>query len=187
MADHHTYRSRGSVMLSSRGNRKVIAHALGLAISTINGLCAGSQKASQRTRELCEQLYQIDSPAWDEPAMMPQAASMPEAADVDPGEDVGTMTRDLARRVAVQCRRVITQLETDTNADPAHVAKQLDSLAATLAKLGKWSGLELTPRQILDSPHLRVVMKELLAALDPHPDAMRAAGEAIKKLTAEGD
>ena len=181
-------RSRGSVLLAAQGDRKAIARTLDCAVSSVNGYCSGSQSPGVRMRDLiCATWPHIDQPAWDEPAMLPKAVVLPTAADVDTGEAAGTMVRDLVRRTALQCRRVMVQLEQDTNADPSHVARQLDSLAATLAKLGKFTGQELTPRQILDSPHLRVIVRELLAALEPWPDAVRAAGEAMQKLTAGGD
>jgi predicted nucleic acid-binding Zn ribbon protein len=60
-------------------------------------------------------------------------------------------------------------------------ASLLANVAKTLLVLGKITGvgLNISPRQILDSPNWRLIEAKIIQALRPWPDALRAVAKAL--------
>lgn len=184
MSGTQANRSVGAAKLAQKGDMQSLSVALGWPASTIGSYLSGQRRPGPARRKEIAELYPDVEPAmWD---VLPIAAATP--VEPEPQESLtampptGQAVNDLARRLTRQARRAMQQLETTTAIDPLVFGRQIDSLAATIVKLGKFAGMDLTERQILDSPRWRVIERTVVRALEPWPDAQRAVADELRGL-----
>jgi hypothetical protein len=92
--------------------------------------------------------------------------------------------RDTASNMLAQIQRELAAVGCDPVLTPDGRAKVYDRLARTLTVVAKITGeaTDMPESKILKLPALRRVLDEVLTALAPWPEAIRACAEAIARL-----
>lgn len=112
---------------------------------------------------------------WDE---MPPARALRSAADPSVIATPSSVQADTNRLLAlVQA----AMREADAEDDLSRRAGILANLANIVRQLGRvvGAGHVVTERQILESPHWRLLCEKITATLEPWPDALAALGAAL--------
>jgi transcriptional regulator with XRE-family HTH domain len=170
-------RNHGAVLLAKFGESQVdLAKKAGLAREQIAYFQSGQRRPGPLNRARLKKAFGIPEKAWDEEP----AASAP--ASSDPIDDTidGRITR---------LQRTIDQIQEDVLADTSTTRREklgeLKEAIAATALLAKLSGesQEISYVRLIRLPVMRVAIDQLLKALEPWPEAMLAAGEALKRGT----
>lgn len=114
---------------------------------------------------------------WDEAAPV---VATPPRPDFTAVATPTTVQADANRLLAlVQA----AMLEAEQEADVSRRAGILANLANIVRQLGRvvGAGHAVTVRQILESPHWRLINEKIVAALEPWPDALIAVASAIEE------
>lgn len=177
-------RSRGSIEFARMpGGIVKISERLGAGASksSVSAWRRGDSDPSSAMRERIFELGGPDPDAWDEPHE-PRNLALASLGQLPPASAADTATE--ADLLLAEIRR----LRQDPNVEQLDVAQKgrlLQSLTAMVDKLGHHTGTKISERQILDAPAVVVVVDRLLEALEPWPEAMRAAADAISELKAK--
>jgi transcriptional regulator with XRE-family HTH domain len=177
-------RSEGSRRLLSLGkSQEEIAAEIRVEQSTVSRWCAGDKRPGPNARARIAKAFGIPGDAWDRPPRPPVPPKDEKAADVD--VSVRQRARDLARDLD----RLREAAWNDPDATTLERAKILNSAAVGLKLLGTMTGelLEVNEARVLKLPGFRRIDEAITRALTPWPDAMRAVGEALKRLGEGGD
>lgn len=171
------------MLFAAAATAKEQQRLLGYARSTIDSYRRGDRTPRKPSREAIAAVWpQCEPGSWDEPAPLPHVhAPRPPVPD----DEIPTL-QDMSHQAARMAATLLRDLEADSAevpSDLAHRTRQLDVLAGALVKLHRVAGGDLTERQILESRAWGQVLDTITAALEPWPDAMRAAAAALESLT----
>lgn len=174
-------RSRGSVEFCRfPGTQVTKAERFKVSPQSISKYERGETLPHSELRERIADAGGPDPDAWDEPAVKPAALA-----------SLGPLASATAADTATEADLLLAEirkLRQDPNVEQLDVAQKgrlLQSLTAMVDKLGHHTGTKITERQILDAPPFLVVVDRLIEALEPWPEAMRAARDAISELKAK--
>lgn len=176
-------RSKGSAEFSRLpGGVVKVSERLGAggSKSNVSKWRLGESLPPANMRERIFELWGIGPDAWDEPVEI-SAAVAPVAGEV---------TAEHTASAAALILATVQAMHTELNAGGSDLdIKQRSAIAANLVamvdKLGHHTGIKLTARQILGAPIFIEICARLVAALEPWPDAMLAAADAIEELEAK--
>lgn len=188
--------SRGSQAFASLGGKLREWHMWlgqeGAALSTVQAWRDGDRSPNSamrmRIRDVAKERFGVELPdeAWDErvPAAELQAAVPPprevrNVAQAVPGADD---TATIAAQLLASIRDLQARMH-DPNEPPLGIEKEaslMQQLTASAERLGRFTGVKLTERQILGSPLWGLLLERIMGALEPWPDAMRAVSKALE-------
>jgi hypothetical protein len=121
---------------------------------------------------------------WDElPAKVAaRPAPPPPAAGADATPDAVTAE---ANRLLAMVRQANSDAATED--DIVRRVAAFASCATVMQRLGRLvgAGHAVTERQILDSPHMRIISDRIITALEPWPDALAAVAAALESTSAQ--
>lgn len=174
-------RNRGAVMLARIGEtQSKIATRTKCTREQICRFQSGERVPGPLNRARFKKEYGIPETAWDEE---PTAIAPSQSGPIDDTID---------GRVA-RLQRTIDEIQEQVLADPGttrreKLAELKGAIEATglLAKLTGESQ-EMSEARLIRLPVMRRLVEQLLKALEPWPDAMRAAGEALKGGSSHDD
>jgi transcriptional regulator with XRE-family HTH domain len=174
-------RNRGAVMLARIGETQTkIAERTKCTREQICRFQSGERLPGPLNRARIKKEFGIPETAWDEE---------PTAAAPVP---TGPLDDTIAGRVS-RLQRTIDKIQEEVLADPdttrrEKLAELKGAIEATglLAKLTGESQ-EMSEARLIRLPVMRRLVEQLLKALEPWPDAMRAAGEALKGSSSNDD
>lgn len=177
-------RSRGAFELSKvGGDLATIAHTCGVSVAAVSQWRAGLRTPSDVNRKLLHKQYAIDPKAWDQP--MPQQArkQVPDVAPIavtDLASAQAAIVAEAGRQLAI-LQAAVSSIASDPLASPQEVIRSSSDAAKALALLGKLTGttLDISPKQMLASPAWRQIEAQIVAALEPWPDALEALAAAL--------
>lgn len=120
---------------------------------------------------------------WDEmPAVVATRPAPPAAASSD-------ATPDAVTAEANRLLTMVRQANDDANTEDDIVRRvaAFASCATIMQRLGRLvgAGHAVTERQILDSPHMRIINDRIVTALEPWPDALAAVAAALESTSAQ--
>lgn len=176
--------SAGSVALKRAGHsRERISRDTGVSYQVAAKWLEGHRKPTAAMRPRLHALYGVSPVQWDEPPPVTERREIsrsPDAPKHAGPEDV----RDTAAGMLAQVQKELTTVATDPVLTPDERAKVYDKLARTLTTVAKITGAatDMPESKILKLPALRRVLDEILTALAPWPEAIRACAEAIARL-----
>ncbi len=175
-------RTKGSVAFARMvGSAAEASGTFGVSVSTIDAWRHGRRIPGPNNRVKIFKAGGPDGGWWDVPALEPQA--------MGPVFDTSTIeaaSPEATARIADSLQAHAQQLQHEVMAmndgDPARRIKSVRELAGVITDLGKLTGAAiLNERQIRNSPAWRTLLGVVVTALEPWPDAMRAAAEALEK------
>ncbi|MGH7439124.1 MAG: hypothetical protein ACRENE_25835 [Polyangiaceae bacterium] len=106
-------------------------------------------------------------------------------SDEDAAPERAADSRRVAAETVERLRRQLERLDGDPAATPRERAQVATALTSATRLLAKVSGaLDVSPRQIVSSPHWRAIVAALVEALAPYPEAAEAAAKAIATIGA---
>lgn len=177
--------SRGAVefrkWLGTIARKVAKLDAEGASKSSVGNWQSGLSLPSGPMRERIFELGGPDPDSWDEPHS-PTPGALASLGPLAPATAEDTATE--ADLLLADIRRLRGKVET-SDLDVSQQGRLLANLTAMVDKLGHHTGVKHTPRQILDSPHFITIVDRLIEALEPWPEAMRAAADAIDELKAK--
>lgn len=167
-------RSRGAVMLAQVGDSQAeIAAKVKCKREEVSYFQTGSRNPGPMNRTRFKKHYGIPETAWDEEPERPKAAA-PAAVD----ESIQGRVDRLQRTIDYFQEAALTDPQMTTR---ERLAVLGDAIAA-LRDLARLTGesQEISEAKLLKLPVLRKIVDDLVRALEPWPDAMRAAGEVLR-------
>ncbi len=194
-------KTKGSVAFAKSG-RSANQHAreLGLKVTYISNLMTGQRRPSKAVRERIEDLHGIPPDAWDlpieyEPAAVqagllaglsagePRPTPLPPALPPvpAPAEVTATDVRREAQALLGQVQGFRAKVQDDPVLTLSEKAKVLGQCAQTLSLLYRMTGAaaDIPVSKILKLPAWATLERTIVTALEAHPEAMRALGEAL--------
>jgi transcriptional regulator with XRE-family HTH domain len=168
-----------------QGDAAQVAKRLNESTRTVESWMRGQRIPILRRRAHIEAtLGEPRAAWWDEPpattgaTVVDAAELLASATEAEPDDP-----RAVAAQLAGRVRLVLAQLDASgATVDPTAASRIYDRLARTLAQLGRFDGTALTERQVIHAPASRRCIDAILTALEPWPDAMRAAASALRAL-----
>lgn len=154
----------------------------GASKSSVSAWRRGDTPPSNAMKERIFELGGPDPDAWDEPCDVAPNLALAPLGQLTPATSDDTATEAALLLADI---RSLRQGLGSSDLDVAQRGRLLANLAAMVDKLGHHTGVKLTTRQILDSPHFIVVADRIIEALEPWPEAMRACADAIDELKAK--
>jgi transcriptional regulator with XRE-family HTH domain len=175
------HRSRGSVLLARTGKtQEELAARLGVSRSLVGHWLTGHRVPTKlEVRTALRKAFAIPVEAWDEPAESALATQ----------DTTTTWTADSVQARAQRLQSMIDAMtdQLQQSATPAEFSKFCRSITPALTHLGRLTGetLSIDESRIVRLPAWRRIEEALVRALAPWPDAMRAAGEELRRLAGE--
>lgn len=175
-------RSKGAILLARIGvTQEEMAAETGIHQTRISNYLTGIRKPGPGRRRLFLRRYKVPIESWDEApdAKATLARTSPSPAP-PPVVDVQARALRLQSMVDETLDRVMRNKKTT----PLERTKVLASAATTIAVIGKLTGdaQQISEQRIARLPAWRRIKDEMMRALTPWPDAMRAVGEALVRL-----
>lgn len=152
----------------------------------------GKRLPEASARKALQEVFGIEPRAWD----LPPGAEAPEEATVSPeatqvatitGNTLATALDPTASELAKDLlgRIQVLREQSESTTLPLSARKQLAEMEGrAIERYAKLSGQAATERDILSSPHFTRVLDELMAALEPYPEALRAVRKAMSEADA---
>jgi hypothetical protein len=190
--------SRGSVAFAKLGGKLREWHMWlgqeGASIPQVqawrNGDRPPNSAMRQKIADVARERFGVElgEELWDErvPASELQAADAPRPPREPRNGPAPAPTADDTAQISAQLLANIRDLQarlTDPNEPPLSVEKEaalMGQLTASAERLGRFTGVKLTERQILASPLWGLLLERIMIALEPWPDAMRAVSKALE-------
>jgi transcriptional regulator with XRE-family HTH domain len=168
-------RNRGAVLLARIGEtQSKIATRTKCTRVQVAYFESGQRVPGPLNRARFKKEYGIPETAWDE-----------EPTAIVPPPQTGPVDESIAGRVA-RLQRTIDQIQEEAQTDPETTRREkvavLKGAIEALALLAKITGesQEMSEARLIRLPAMRRLVEQLLKALEPWPEAMRAAGEVLK-------
>lgn len=167
-----------AVAVKKHGGVVKAARKVGTTEGTLRHAMKGPTKPRPALREQLEEVLGVAASSWDEaqasaaskPLDKPEPPAIPHVEETD---DIRKITTDTLRTL-----RGLLQV-----ADRDSMASIAQAISAQSRILARVSGqFEITQTQIVRSPHFREAMGVLERAIEPYPDAVRAAAKAFEEL-----
>jgi hypothetical protein len=178
-------RTAGMVKLGLVGSANEIAKRTGLRANSIRDYTAGRRIPRPPTQAVIEEQYPTITPKdWRTPAGPVGGGTQLGLAPVPRSDDPRELAQALTARVRVSMAQ-LDQLVSDGSV--VESSRVYERLSRTLVSLGKFSGVGLSKREILMSPHFVEIVRVITGAIEPWPDALRAAAQALEGLERAAD
>jgi transcriptional regulator with XRE-family HTH domain len=174
-------RNRGSVMLAQIGETQAqIAKRVKCTREEVAYFESGQRKPGPLNRARFWKEYKVPPTAWDEEPTGPTHVLL---GPID--DSVGGRIDRLQRTID----RIQEHVLTDESMTTREQLGQLNAAIAATGQLAKLTGeaSEISDARLIRLPVMRRMLERLLKALEPWPDAMRAAGEALKGGSSNDD
>jgi hypothetical protein len=183
-------RSLGQVKLAMAGSTELVAKKLHRSPGVVRTWRTGERNPQDRTRlEIHEKFPDISPADWDVPAgsLGRNASRTPETED-GPAVEIpeGADPEALARAQLAMIERDLRTLRDfqassgDSIGSITEISRMHQRLAGAQVQLSRIVGGQLTERAVLMSAPFRRIVERLVAALEPWPDALRAAAAALE-------
>jgi hypothetical protein len=145
----------------------------------------GARTPTEAQRVAIKKLWKIPLNAWEDyesPTVKPDGPSRREA----PPEFFEMTTAETAARIRRNAQQLLFDGE-DPDTPAAERRRLLEGAASLLEKVGKLTGesQQITAQKVYRSPVWQRIQAAIERALEPHPQAMRAVGEALAELGKE--
>jgi hypothetical protein len=174
--------NRGALEFKALGVApKIWAARLGVSVVTAESWRAGRRTPGADTRRAIHEDWNGPVPAaWDELVDVAPPRTVREPVAVVPA------TPEAVEGEAAKLLAHLRQLQDDLAAaqpeahDLPQRIRMAESIAGSIARLGQITGTRISTRAILASPAWAELVKDLTAALEPWPDAMRAVADVLE-------
>jgi hypothetical protein len=196
--------SRGAVALKNCGKDfPTIAKIIGSSASVVHNWMRGHRTPGDKFRGVLEEKFGISRAMWDEPAAaalpsglldklqspapVAQAERAPDCTGEVPSSSLGggpIDPRGEAEALVAHVRRYRLEAENNPTLSPTERAKVLETASRSVERLYRLTGEAATipESRILASPAWGRVKDAIAAALEPHPEALRAVTAALEEL-----
>lgn len=171
-------RSRGAVQLARVGEtQEAIAAKVKCSRVEVAYFQSGKRKPGPMNRTRFRRHYNIPETAWDEE---------PETVVSEHLYTSTNLTSDSVEDRVARLQRTIDKIQeealTDGQTTRREKLAELKAAIEATALLAKLTGesQQISEAKLLKLPQLRNIFDRLLAALEPWPEAMHAAGKALK-------
>jgi hypothetical protein len=180
-------RSLGQVKLAMVGSAALVAKKLHRSPGVVRSWQTGERNPQDRTRqEIREKFPDISTADWDTPAgrLGPSASRTPEgedgpAVEIPEGADPEALARAQLTMIERDLR-TLRDFQTENGASVVEISRIHQRLAGAQVQLSRIVGGQLTERAVLMSAPFRRIVERLVTALEPWPDALRAAAAALE-------
>lgn len=172
------------MLVAMSGTQVELAQKFGVGRRTWIRWCQGESTPGAKERARVHAEGGPPPEAWDE--LLPEGAPAPRPPR-DPSEPLEPASAEAIRELAAQLHRMakkqLEALQDSGTEDPKLLAK-MSSLADIVVQLGKLTGAAgIDERRIVASPAWARLWDRMCNALEPWPDAMRAAADALLGAT----
>ena len=190
----------GARMLRETGVKQVlIAKALGVTRQAVSAWCNGAEKPGQIIRNKIKKIYGIPVDAWDRiaaPSVIAEDLSPPVSpAVVAPSAPSGASSPTVAIHIEETTEAMLRAqvdrskaIASDVALDPETRLRAEARLTHALRALAAYRGEAdaMSEAKLVRHPAFKRAMAVLLDALAPYPEAMRAAGLALRAYDQSG-
>lgn len=171
-------RSEGQRLLTAiRESTAQVGARAGTSKNTVSCWRTGTKRPSEAARAKLHEVYGISPTAWDRAA----GAPVPPVALPTPPSLPGKATIDLVNELVTRWMKVSSDpqipLSMQAKVSDGPLAKYLQ-IKSRLEREAEF----LEDKIVLEHPSYRRIVKAMVAALKPYPDAMRAVRDAIGSL-----
>jgi hypothetical protein len=167
----------------------------------VRATASGARVPSRHLRKALLEIYAVAPADFDAsgppPARAPTSrasASRPDASAVPnrgavpaaPGALDTTDAKAVTEALVARLTKELDRLDSDPEATPRERASVSSSLTSATRLLARLSGaLDVTPSQIMRSPHWRPLLAAMVAALAPFEGAAAALAKALRQVEGE--
>ncbi len=164
-------RSKGAVMLAALGDRQVeLAAKLGVKSRPLISMWrSGERKPKLANRKQLLAKLKIPIEAWDEPPDAPSSW----------GEAAASGQVEMLEQLGASIR---SQVINDASLTPLERVRMVRELAKLAEDVRRLKGEDVVEVDVLRHPKWVELKSALLAALERHPEALRAVVEALETL-----
>lgn len=190
----------GARMLRETGVKQVlIAKALGVSRQAVSMWCNGTDKPGQIVRAKIKKIYGVPVDAWDK-LMTPSVIANEPMVPVSPVPVAPAASSEASSPVACPAVEETTEamlraqvdrskaIASDASLDPETRLRAEARLTHALRALAAYRGEAdvMSEAKIVRHPAFKRMMIVLVKALEPWPEAMRAAGLALRAYDQSG-
>jgi transcriptional regulator with XRE-family HTH domain len=174
-------RSKGAVMFARLGSTQAqLASRLSVSTGIVAMWNSGQRKPSLPNRKLLLERFKIPIESWDEdPVAVHEAPPKPPRPVSSWGEKTVLGRIETLERIVED---TLDRVESDAEMTLLEQAKVMNLLGRTLGELRRLKGEEVAEVRVLRHPKWLDVKTALLAALEPHPDALDSVIVALEQL-----